>query len=212
MGDRPPGARGGPRPVLRRQRRDEGVQLVGLGGQIREQVGQVDHGASGRVGRSGWAGQCRSGPGPRPRGRVRRVGSGVSRAASWRFQVCSRAVRRDESSLSRLATPSPRSRSRVACTASRTPGRRSSTPSSADGEPVHLAADPGLQRHQGVAQLRVGAGGDPEFEGGDEERPGEGRAEQVDHPVQPLRAGRQGLRLDAQLRRPGARPGGPRRR
>ena len=75
----------------------------------------------------------------------------------------------------------------MACTASRTPGSRSSAPSSVDGEPVHLPADPGLQRDQGAAQRRVGAGGHPELEGGDEERAGEDGGEHVDHPV---RAGR----------------------
>ena len=95
-------------------------------------------GVAGRSG-SGVAGRLGSGVPGRPDSGVAWLGPGVgggspwgvSRVASWRFQVCSRAVRRAESSLSRLATPSPRSRSRVAWTASRTPGRRSSTSSSA---------------------------------------------------------------------------------
>ena len=48
-----------------------------------------------------------------------------------------------------------------------------------------------LERHQRVAQLGVGAGGDPHLQRGDEERAGERGGEQVDHPVEPA-AGRRG--------------------
>ena len=55
------------------------------------------------------------------------------------------------------------------------PGRDLVRAEQVDGEAVHLAPDPQLQRTDGGEQGRVGAGGDPQLEGGGEDRRGSGR-------------------------------------
>ena len=133
----------------------------------------------------------------RRRGRSSRLGrasvtvSSARTVASWRFHAASSGARRAESSESRLATPSPRSRSSVACTASRTPGSALVGAEQLDGEAVHLPADVRLQRHERVAQLGIGAGGDPHLQRGDEQRAGERGGEHVDRPGR-AGAGRRG--------------------
>ena len=89
-------------------------------------------------------------------------------------------ARRRLSSVSRFARPSPRARSRVACTVSRTPGSRSSTPSRSTSSSVHLAADSRLERDDLLPQLRFGGGGHPQRQRRTEQRAGEQRRTRLD--------------------------------
>ena len=108
---------------------------------------------------------------------------GVRPGASGSF------FRRAASSVIVFARPSPRTRSRVACTSSRTPGSALVDPEGVDRDPVRLAADPLLQGYDGSVQRLVGASGDPELESGHEHRPGEVVGEHLQHgPRAPLAA------------------------
>jgi hypothetical protein len=64
---------------------------------------------------------------------------------------------------------------------------------------VHLPADPQLQRADGGEQGGIGAGRDPELEGGGEDRGGEVVGEHLEHGTGPSRPGRQGRGGGGQL-------------
>ena len=101
-GDVPAGGRGGGAPAVRAEGGDDGVERLPLDGEVGEDGGR---------GRSFMRSPCRAGvEGESPSGR----GCGARRRVSSEMVV---------------ARPSPRTRSRVACTSSRTPGCDSSTPS-----------------------------------------------------------------------------------
>ena len=102
-------------------------------------------------------------------------------------------LRRRASSEMVPARPRPRTRSRVACTSSRTPGFDSSAPSSSTvsrcvSRPTRCSsgADRGEQR-------LVGARGDPQLQRGGEHRRGEVVAEHLQHGPGPPRARRAAL-------------------
>ena len=80
--------------------------------------------------------------------------------------------RRRLSSVSRFANPSPRARSRVACTASRDTGSGLVDAEQLDGEAMRLAPDALLERGDLGAQLGVRRRCDPQLEGGAEQRAG----------------------------------------
>ncbi len=80
--------------------------------------------------------------------------------------------RRRLSSLSRFAKPSPRARSSVAWTASRTPGAGLVGAEQFDGESMGLSSDALLERGDLGAQLSIRRRRHPQFEGGAEQRPG----------------------------------------
>ena len=97
---------------------------------------------------------------------------------SGRGSGCGGAV----SSVIVLASPRPRTRSRVACTSSRTPGRDSSAPSSSTvirwvSRPTRCSSGATAASSAGV-----GAGRDPQLERGGEDRAGEVVAEHLAAP------------------------------
>ena len=119
--DGPARRRGRSRPAGPGRRRPGRRAVGGLGGQVREQVREVDHGASGVV--AGFGG--RSG--------VSRRRAGVSRCAAGRS-------RRAESSVSRLATPEPAQQVEGGLHGLADAGTALVDAEQRDGQPVHLAA------------------------------------------------------------------------
>ena len=162
-GDGPALGGGVPAPAVLAQAVDGRAELVALGREVVEQAcQQVAHAAASRAS-----------------SRVR---------AHWsRIRA-----RRRVSSVMVPASPRPRTRSRVACTSSRTPGRDSSAPSSSTVSRCVSRPDPLLQRGDRGQQRLVGAGGDPELERRGEDRRGEVVAE---HPQDRPRALRPGGQL-----------------
>ena len=113
-------------------------------------------------------------------------------APRQRGSGCRRAV----SSVIVLASPRPRTRSRVACTSSRTRGWLSSTSEGFDGDPVGLATDPLLEAYDGGVQRLVGPRGDPQLQRRGEHRAGEVVGEHLEHgPRTPLAGRQRGGRL-----------------
>ena len=87
------------------------------------------------------------------------------------------------------------------------PGPRLVGAEQLDGEPVHLAADPLLQRADRGQQGGVGAGRDPQLEGGGEDRAGEVVGEHLQHRPGASRPGRQRWRPRRPARRRAPRSG-----